>query len=282
MFEVIFLGILALVWIVFATIQDIKSREIANWLNFSLIIFALGFRFFYSLFELNDFNFLYQGLIGFGMFFILGNIFYYLKMFAGGDYRLFVALGAILPLNVHLFQNFKIFILFLLLFLIVGAVYGLLMTIFIALRNFSKFKKKFVEQFKLSRKLIIFVLFLAILILIASFYMKGLLGFAILIFLIPYLYVFAKSVDDGCMVRKLKVSKLTEGDWLYKDVKVGKKIVKATWDGLTKEDLAVLKKAKKEVFVRVGVQFGPVFLISFILLVLIFIFKFNFLGYAFW
>ena len=63
MFEVIFLGILALVWIVFATIQDIKSREIANWLNFSLIIFALGFRFFYSLFELNDFNFLYQGLL---------------------------------------------------------------------------------------------------------------------------------------------------------------------------------------------------------------------------
>ena len=46
---------LALVWILFATIQDLRSREVANWLNFSLIIFALGLRFFYGLFS--NFNF---------------------------------------------------------------------------------------------------------------------------------------------------------------------------------------------------------------------------------
>ena len=31
---------------IFAVVQDLKKREIANWVNFSLIIFALGFRFF--------------------------------------------------------------------------------------------------------------------------------------------------------------------------------------------------------------------------------------------
>jgi Flp pilus assembly protein protease CpaA len=56
--EVLFLFILGLVWILFATIQDIKKREIADWLSFSLIIFAIGFRFFYSLFE-GNFSFFY-------------------------------------------------------------------------------------------------------------------------------------------------------------------------------------------------------------------------------
>ena len=69
--ELIFLLILALIWIIFASIQDLKKREVANWISFSLIIFALGFRFFYSFYS-EDFNFFYQGLIGLGIFFIIG------------------------------------------------------------------------------------------------------------------------------------------------------------------------------------------------------------------
>ena len=61
MFEVYFLWALAIIWIIFAVVEDLRTREIANWLNYSLVIFALGFRFFYSLFELGDMNFFYQG-----------------------------------------------------------------------------------------------------------------------------------------------------------------------------------------------------------------------------
>lgn len=61
MFETVFLFVLALAWIVFATVQDIRTREIANWLSFSLIIFALGFRFFYSLFFAGNFAFFSKG-----------------------------------------------------------------------------------------------------------------------------------------------------------------------------------------------------------------------------
>jgi Flp pilus assembly protein protease CpaA len=61
MYEVIFLWILALVYIVFAVVQDAKTKEIANWITFSLIIFALGFRFFYSLFQGDGFVFFYNG-----------------------------------------------------------------------------------------------------------------------------------------------------------------------------------------------------------------------------
>ena len=41
----LFLILLGLVWIIFAVVQDLRKREIANWLNFSLVIFALVFRF---------------------------------------------------------------------------------------------------------------------------------------------------------------------------------------------------------------------------------------------
>jgi len=105
MLETIFLISLGLIWIIFAVVQDLKKREIANWLNFSLVIFALGFRLFYSLFGEFGYEFFYQGLIGFGVFFLLGNLLYYGKVFAGGDAKLMISLGAIIPFSKSLFTN---------------------------------------------------------------------------------------------------------------------------------------------------------------------------------
>ena len=142
--EVIFLFVLATIWIIFAVIQDLRKREVANWLNFSLIIFALGFRFFYSLFSSElDFAFFYQGLIGLGIFFIIGNLLYYGKMFAGGDAKLMIALGTILPLSNDFFINLKFFALFFFLFLFAGAFYSLTVSIVLTVKNFKIFKKEF-------------------------------------------------------------------------------------------------------------------------------------------
>jgi Flp pilus assembly protein protease CpaA len=57
MIEIYVLFFLAFTWITFAVVQDLKTREIANWLNFSLVIFALGIRFFYSFFSEVGFSF---------------------------------------------------------------------------------------------------------------------------------------------------------------------------------------------------------------------------------
>jgi len=274
---------LALIWIIFATVQDIKTREIFNWLNFSLIIFALGFRFFYSFFEFGGFNFLYQGLIGVGIFFILGELFYYGKMFAGGDEKLLWALGAILPLNISFLSNVKIFVLFLMLFLFMGFLYGLIATIYLSIKHRKAFSKEFIKQFKKNKLTIYLALTFSITLILLSFlnYPFWILG--IIVFVLPYLFLFAKSVDESCMIRKLKTTKLTEGDWLYKDVRLGKKKIKATWDGLIKKDIALLKKHKKNVLIRFGIQFAPVFLISFILLLLGFLLgKLDILWNAFW
>ena len=119
MFEVIFLLILAGIFISVASVRDWRIREIPNWLSFSLIIFALGFRFFYCLFEAGNFSFFYQGIIGFGIFFIIGNLFYYARLFAGGDEKLMIAMGSILPFSGNFFINAKIFAAWFLIFLFV-------------------------------------------------------------------------------------------------------------------------------------------------------------------
>ncbi|MFH1585560.1 MAG: prepilin peptidase, partial [archaeon] len=279
MTEVVFLFVLALIWIVFAVVQDLRSREVANWLNFSLIVFALGFRFFYSLFSSGDFSFFYQGLIGLGIFFVLGNLFYYGRMFAGGDAKLMIALGAVLPLSSSFLMNIRIFILFFFLFLFVGIIYGFSWSLVLGLRNFSEFKKEFSRQFKKNRKPILGVIFFGLILIALGFFESLLLGLGALIIVLPYLYIYAKSVDEACMIKNIQTRYLTEGDWLYKDIKVGNKVVKATWDGVSKKDIELLRK-KKSVVIRQGIPFTPVFLISFLILGWLWIF--GNMGKWFW
>jgi len=267
MYEVIFLVCLALVWIVFATIQDIRTREVANWLNFSLIIFALGFRFFYSLFSDSGFGFFYQGLIGLGIFFVLGNALYYGRMFAGGDAKLMIALGAILPFSEIFKINVRIFVSFFFIFLLVGALYGLIVSFYLGLKNFKKFRGEFSKRLRKSKKLIYPSMVIGIGLMILGFLENLIFYFGFLIFALPCFYVYAKSVEKVCMIRKIKTKYLTEGDWLYKDLKVGGKTIKTSWDGLSKKEIGLIQKKYKEVKVKQGIQFVPVFLISFIILI---------------
>ena len=260
--------VLALVWIAFATFQDLRTREIANWLNFSLIIFALGFRFFYSLFS-ESFGFFYQGLIGLGIFFILGNLLYYGRFFAGGDAKLMIALGAILPFSESFSVNLKIFACFFFIFLFVGAIYGIAMSIYFSLRNFKKFKKEFGFQLRKNKKLTYPVLFLGLVLMIFGFSESIFFVLGILVFILPYLYIYAKAVDESCMVKKIRTSQLTEGDWLYKNMKIGKKTIKASWDGLKKREIKQLRKKYKIILIRYGIPFSSVFLISFLILIYI-------------
>jgi len=266
MIEIIFLLVLGLIYIIFATVQDLREREIANWLNFSLIIFAIGFRFLYSLFSTN-FSFFYEGLIGLGIFFIMGKLLYYGKMFAGGDAKLMIALGAILPLSTDFLMNIKYFISFLLIFFIIGAIYSLSMSLFFTLKNFNNFKKEFVKLINKYKKFIYLSLFAGLIFMFLGNLNIILFAIGIFIFIIPYFYFYAKAVDEACMIQKVLVKNLTEGDWLYKNIKVGKNKINATWAGLTKKEIGLIKKHKEFVYIRQGIPFTPVFLFSFLVFI---------------
>lgn len=265
MYNVIFLFVLALIWIIFATIQDLKKREIANWLNFSLIIFALGFRFFYSLFSQNNFSFFYEGLIGLGIFFILGNLLYYGKLFAGGDAKLMIALGAVLPFSENFLVNTNIFILFLFIFLFIAATYSIIISLVLSFKNFKKFKKEFSIILNKNKKLLYFPMFLGLILMLSGFIENLLFILGIFIFVLLYFYIYAKAVDEACMVKKIKSSELREGDWIYKDLKIGKRLIKARWSGLNKKDIRWIKKNRRFVLIKQGIPFTPVFLISFLI-----------------
>ena len=142
----LFLIILGFVWILGAVLQDLRRREVDNIWNFSLIFFALAYRAGFSIYN-NDYWFLLNGIIGFVIFLILGNLFYYLRVFAGGDAKLMIALGPLLPLSYNWIVNFKIFGLFILLFLITGSVYVLVWSIILMIKNWKKFKKQYVRYF---------------------------------------------------------------------------------------------------------------------------------------
>jgi Flp pilus assembly protein protease CpaA len=61
--EYYFLFALGALWMLFASVQDFRTREISNWLNFSLIAFALSYRAFYSN-STGNWNFLWFGIGG--------------------------------------------------------------------------------------------------------------------------------------------------------------------------------------------------------------------------
>jgi len=265
-----FLIVLALVWIVIAIVQDFRKREVANWLNFSLIAIALSYRAFLSIFFWNHLYFI-NGLIGFAVFFGLANLFYYSRVFAGGDAKLLMGLGAVLPFSFFFYENLQIFLYFIILLMFAGSIYGLLYSIVLSYGNRQAFSKEFLKQFKNNKRLILVFLipsiFLFILLSIIGEYILILLPLLILVF--PFLYIYAKSIEESCMIKSVYAKKLTEGDWLYREVRVGRQRVKPNWEGLSKKELKILRKSRKKILIKEGIPFTPSFLFALLILILL-------------
>lgn len=252
-----FLFIIALIWVIFAVVKDIKKREVPNWLNFSLIAFAIAYRAFYSI-SANESMFLISGLAGFILFFALAHAFYYLKVFAGGDAKLLMGFGVILPYD-SLGGLAYLGIIFLIALFLFGSIYSLIYSFSIALKN----RKKFAIEFKkrIRKSIIHFIILIMLSIIIALF--NPSLGILISSFLILtlLLYSYVKSLDI-CMIKLTKPKDLTEGDWLEQDVKIGSKIIKKSVHGLSLEEIKLLKKANKKVLIKEGIPFTPAFLLA--------------------
>lgn len=263
--ENLFLIFLGIVWIVGAILQDLRRREVDNIWNFSLIAFALAYRFFASIFNDNYWFFL-NGLIGFFIFLALGNLFYYGRLFAGGDAKLIIALGIILPLSYEWMVNFKIFLIFIIGFLVGGSIYVLLWSFVLVIFNFRKFIKEYKIQFLRYKYYFVFSLVPFLLFLLFFYFVDLSMIFASFIFLLfPILFVFARSVEESCMIKKVSTNQLTVGDWLYEDLYVKGKKIKKNWEGLSYQNLKLIRdKYHRKVLVKYGVPFTPSFLLGFL------------------
>ena len=256
-----FLFWLFLAGIGIASFQDLKRREVDNWVNLLLLFSGAGFLVFSAIFA-SSADLVIFGVVSFLSMFILANVFYYGRVFAGGDAKLLFAMFALFAAGTFsaTLMNVGLFVLFL---LIAGSVYGLIYSFVLLGRNFSGVKKEFQKQFK---NVYLRYLVFAGVIFFALSYVNWLFLLPAIFFLAgPVLFVFAKALERVAMVRMVGAGKLREGDWLVENVKVGRKVVAAGWEGLSKDDLKLLKKAKKKIKIKEGLPFVPAFLIAFLL-----------------
>src|SRR3989344_7241563 len=162
-----FLYLIALIVLLIAAYTDIKTREVPDWLNFSLIGIGLGIRLLYSVIQWNCWIFLY-GVFGFLAFLILALIMYYAGQWGGGDSKMLMGLGALIGLELRL-DSFLLQ--FLILMLFAGAVYGIIWTGTLAVMHRKKFAEKFVElniKYIKTKKIILAI---AVALFVISFFM---------------------------------------------------------------------------------------------------------------
>lgn len=264
--------ILALFWVSIAVIQDFRKREVANWWNFSFIAVILVYRALVSVYT-GDLWYLLWGLIGLAFGFILANVFYYARMFAGGDAKLLMALGAFLPLGNSFSINLSIFVLFIILFIFLGGIYGLVYSLIVLFINFKKFKISFKELFLQYKKQILLFEIIFVVLLFIFLLLRIYLGIflSLVLLILPLLLLGAKAIENSCLTRFILVSDLTIGDWLVNPVKIGKKTIKPNWEGLSEQELKLINKKfgknnKFKIEVKYGIPFTPAFLLGIVAL----------------
>ncbi|HVY01244.1 MAG TPA: prepilin peptidase [Candidatus Nanoarchaeia archaeon] len=263
----IFLSIIVGIWLVFGAVQDLRSKEVANWVTLSLIGIGFFARLFYGI-ETKDWNVLFMGVLSFAVLFVLSLAFYYGKVFAGGDTKLLRGLSLFIPgttIN-QVLTNIFIFILAL---LVLGAIYSFLFSIRIAFVNKKSFIKEFEKKIKLyylSAPIVFVLAFMSFKLNDAVIScLSAIISFTLLCY--PYFV----SVDK-CMNKLYSPKKLTAGDWLQQDVRIGNKTIKATVHGLSEKEIDLLIKANKKVLIKEGIPFVPVFLLTYLFMVFFFLF----------
>ena len=271
----IILASIAAAWLVAATIQDIRKREVANWLNFSLIAIALAARAIASVISWQASYFIY-GVAAAALFFGIANVFYYARIFAGGDAKLLIALAAAFATTPQFIANkagitmlgninIPFMGVFLLNMLFIGSIYGIVWSVALAIRHFKGFKREFkIISRKMKQKKILFLVLFVLFAIAALSSREAILAVISAMFLFfPYLLIFVKAVENSCMIKDVKPNELTEGDWLFKPIKAGRAVIMPKWEGLNNKEIALIKRAKiKNIRIKQGLPFVPVFLIA--------------------
>jgi preflagellin peptidase FlaK len=244
-----------------ASVTDIRKREVSDWLSFSLFAIGLFFLITRAITE-KSFELLVPTAITFVIFLIIANLLYCIGLFGGGDAKLLIALSTILPqLTFQSILNLPSALTFMLNCLLIGSIYGMIYSIVLAFKHKNQFK----ENLSKLRFPILPFLILSLAVAAVSFFTyQFLLILAAIILLFPLLFIFTKAVENVALIKTIKTSKLTEGDWLAQPVKVANRIINAK-SGLTIKEIDFLKKHRTHVIIKEGIPFVPVFLMAFIL-----------------
>jgi Flp pilus assembly protein protease CpaA len=278
--------LICLAGLIVGSITDLKTREVPDWINYSLMFAGFGIAIIYTIINQN-FQYLIESIIGFGFFFAIALVMYYTGQWGGGDSKMIMGLGALIGItwpitswfNIDFYTNgFPFLLNFLIYSIVVGATYGLLWSSVLAIIN----RKKLIKEFKrlLKTKKIIFYKKILIAILIVGIISQIFVDKNFKIFILTmimilgitfYLFIYIKSIEKVCMLKMVSPEKLTIGDWIADDVKINGKIICGPDDLGIEEDqikklIELKKKGKiKEILIKEGIPFVPSFLIAFLI-----------------
>lgn len=262
MFAEILFASIALACCAVGAYTDLKGRWVPDWINFFMIFFGLGGHAILSVLQKSIWPLAYA-LIAVGVFYGASACMFYTGVWGGGDAKMFIGLGALFPtfsavapwpFLLTLWFNVLIF----------GVLFGLLSIFFLAFKHKDKFKQEFSGLTNKNKFLKFWPALLAIPF-VSFFAVQPIFPLALLAVLLVPLILVAKSVENACMFKQISPSRLTEGDWIAEEIKIGNYFYKPAKTGIEKKDilkLVELEKAGKlsSVKVKEGLPYVPAFL----------------------
>ncbi len=256
---------LAIISLIIASYEDLKKREVYNWISYGLLFIAFSLRFLSSLY--NGWEILISGLVGFGIYFFIGMLFYYTNQWGGADTMLLIALGMVIGADFIYYPDSWDLILFIILLFLVGAIYGLLWSVGEAIFKRGLFIKSFNKKLKERKKERNISLMFALGFLIIGLFLPPFLILTLFPILVYYLFISITSVEESCFLKMRSATKLVPGDWLEKRIKVKGGYIKKK--SLEPEDLRriVSHYGNKKILIKEGLPFVPNFLICYLLLI---------------
>ncbi|UCD07271.1 MAG: prepilin peptidase [Candidatus Aenigmatarchaeota archaeon] len=265
MFEWILFGI-GFVGFALAGYWDLKTTEFPDWLPYSMIILALVIRSVYS-FTIGDFTPILNSVIIGLVFLGFGLALYFTKQWGDGDAWLLGALGFLFPDPAGFaFTSFFAFPVALFFnFFFIAFFYLLVYSIALGVKSRDA-SREFFSELRGDLKgiaAIIFVFSFLCLGMFLYFHYFYLVPLYVLnyILILPPLFIalvfflrYGRFVEKNLFKRKVPVSKLREGDVL----------VSQRWRGLTEKEVKNLQDKGGEVWIKEGVRFAPVFVVTLI------------------
>ncbi len=257
--------------LILASYTDLKSREVPDWISYSLLFGAFALRILFSLtHQTLWWQTILSGIIGTAFFFLIALLFFYTHQWGGADSKLLMGMGMVLGADFIFQSNSWELVLYFILLMLIGAFFGLIWSLALAFIRRKKFLPTLKHKFKEYRKEHFYAYVAAALLALLAFLQIQLVILAIFPLIAYYLFLFASAVEQSCFLKEIKPSQLTLGDWLDKDIVVRGKTIPCS-KSLTKKDLVTLKRLEKEgklhrVTIKEGVPFVPSFLLAYLTL----------------
>jgi Flp pilus assembly protein protease CpaA len=268
---ILYAQIVALTGLILGSLEDLRTREVPDWLNFALIFTGVAIGASYSIARW-DVSFILQSTVGLGVAVAVAYLMFYTGQWGGGDSKLLMGLGALLGIRPAL-DHVPLFAIFMLNLFLLGAVFGIFWACSLAIRHWSAFKEAFCSKLRsdavtLARKIVIGVVVVC---LVGAYLAPAelrwlLLGSVFFLYGTLYLWIVVTAVESSCMVKHVDVEDLVEGDWIMEEVEVDGEVIHGPDDlGIEQRTIDQMREHDIDaVLVKEGVPFVPSFLLAFV------------------